>query len=278
MQTDPTQNANTEILLRCVGLNKTYTQGRWFSGSRITKQVLKGISLSIRAHTTLALVGVSASGKSTLARCLAGIERPDSGEIWFEGKNRAALSHREWDALRAQIQLVFQEPAASLNPRLNGMEIVSEPLLISGMDKKERHRQALDLMELVGVPAQCAKRLPAELSGGQRRRLAIARALALAPKILILDESLTGLDLSIQAQISNLLIELQAACHLTYICISHDLDLVAHLADEVAVIHEGQIVEVGSPSELLAAGAPSESMSRFREASAKLNKLRAGAP
>lgn len=278
MQTEPKQNANTEILLRCVGLNKTYTQGRWFSGSRQTKQVLKSVSLSIRAHTTLALIGVSASGKSTLARCLAGIERADSGEIWFEGKNRAALSHREWNALRGQIQMVFQEPAASLNPRFNGMEIVSEPLLIAGMDKKERHRQALDLMELVGVPAQCARRLPAELSGGQRRRLAIARALALAPKILILDESLTGLDLSIQAQISNLLTELQAAYRLTYICISHDLDLVAHMADEVAVIHDGQIVEVGSPSELLASGSPSECMSRFREASAKLKTLQVGLP
>jgi len=278
MQTDPTRNANTEILLRCVGLNKTYTQGRWFSGSRLTKQVLKGVSLSIRAHTTLALIGVSASGKSTLARCLAGIERPDSGETWFEGKNLAALSRRERNALRGQIQMVFQEPAASLNPRLNGMEIVSEPLLIAGMNKKERHRQALDLMDLVGVPASCAKRLPAELSGGQRRRLAIARALALAPKILILDESLAGLDLSIQAQISNLLITLQAARHLTYICISHDLDLVAHLADEVAVLHEGQIVEVGSPAELLAAGSPSECMSRFQEASAKLNKLQVGLP
>jgi peptide/nickel transport system ATP-binding protein/oligopeptide transport system ATP-binding protein len=278
MQTDPTQNANAEILLRCAGLNKTYTQGRWFSRSRLTKHVLKGVSLSIRAHTTLALIGVSASGKSTLARCLTGIERPDSGEIWFEGKNLAALSRRERDALRGQIQIIFQEPAASLNPRFNGVEIVSEPLLIAGMNKKERHRQALDLMELVGVPANCAKRLPAELSGGQRRRLAIARALALAPKILILDESLAGLDLSIQAQISNLLITLQAARHLTYICISHDLDLVAHLADEVAVLHEGQIVEVGSPAELLAAGSASESMSRFQEASAKLNKLQVGLP
>lgn len=278
MQTDPTQNSSTEVLLRCEGLNKTYTQGRWFSKSRLTKQVLKDVNLSIRTHSTLALIGLSASGKSTLARCLAGIERPDSGEIWFEGTNLAGLSHHEWAPFHRQIQMVFQEPAASLNPRLNGVELVSEPLLVAGMKKKERHRQALDLMELVGVPANCAKRLPAELSGGQRRRLAIARALALAPKILILDESLSGLDLSIQAQISNLLITLQAERHLTYICISHDLDLVAHLADEVAVLHEGQIVEVGSPVELLAAGSPSESMSRFQEASAKLKKLRVGLP
>jgi len=278
MQTDPTQNSNAEILLRCEGLNKTYTQGRWFSRSRLTKQVLKGVNLSIRAHSTLALIGLSASGKSTLARCLAGIEQPDSGEIWFEGTNLAGLSRREWDPFHRQIQMVFQEPAASLNPRLNGVELVSEPLLVAGMKKEERHRQALDLMELVGVPASCARRLPAELSGGQRRRLAIARALALAPKILVLDESLSGLDLSIQAQISNLLITLQAARHLTYICISHDLDLVAHLADEVAVLHEGQIVEVGSPAELLAAGPSSRPISRFQEAAAKLNKLQVGLP
>src|SRR5215831_18974892 len=109
MQTNPTQNSNTEILLRCEGLNKTYTQGRWFSKIHLTKQVLKAVNLRVRAHSTLALIGVSASGKSTLARCLAGIERSDSGEIWFEGTNLAGLSHREWAPFHRQIQMVFQE-------------------------------------------------------------------------------------------------------------------------------------------------------------------------
>jgi ABC-type glutathione transport system ATPase component len=144
--------------------------------------------------------------------------------------------------------LIFQEPAASLNPRFTAVDIVAEPLLIAGQGtKKERKERAIDLMALVGLPAGLGGRLALELSGGQRRRLVIARALALAPKLLILDEALAGLDLSTRAQISNLLLELQEVCSLTYLFISHDSDLVAHLADEVVVLHEGRIVIHGAP-------------------------------
>jgi peptide/nickel transport system ATP-binding protein/oligopeptide transport system ATP-binding protein len=242
MQSDLPQPNNA--VLRCTHLSKRYMQGGWLSKNRREVQALKDVTLSIRAGSTLALIGESGSGKSTLARCLTCLERPDSGEVWFAGRNVAALPHRELVAFQRQVQIVFQEPAASLNPRLNAMEIVSEPLLIAGESKKKRHERALYLMHLVGLPDDSQKRLPSEFSGGQRRRLAIARALALEPSILILDESLSGLDPSIQAQISNLLTGLQDTYHLTYICISHDLDLVAHLADEIAVLHQGQIVEI----------------------------------
>lgn len=241
--------AGTETLLRVAGLSKRYTQGGWLSRTQV--QALSDVELTVRPGSTLALIGASGSGKSTLARCVAGLEKPDAGEIWFAGKNLAALGERELVPFRRQIQMVFQDPTASLNPRFSAVEIVSEPLLIAGTMKKERRERALELMKVVGLSPDWGKRLPYEFSGGQRRRLTIARALALEPKIIILDEALTGLDLSIQAQISNLLLELQEARSLTYLCISHDLGLVAQLADEVAVLHQGKVVERAKTAELL---------------------------
>jgi len=251
MQTDlaPTI-VGTETLLRVAGLSKRYTQGGWLSRTRV--RALRDVDLILRSGSTLALIGASGSGKSTLARCLACLEMPDAGEIWFAGRNLAALTQRELVPFRRQIQMIFQDPTGSLNPRLNAVEIVSEPLLIVGCTtKQQRLERALELMEVVGLSPDWGKRLPYQFSAGQRRRLAIARALALEPKVLILDEALTGLDLSIQAQISNLLLDLQAAHSLTYICISHDLNLVAHLADEVAVLHQGQVVETAGTTALL---------------------------
>jgi ABC-type glutathione transport system ATPase component len=249
MLTDSLQTGGKTVLLRAVNLSKRYARGGWLSSrrSRVQVEVLRAVDLKIQAGTTLALIGVSGSGKSTLARCLACLEEPDSGEIWFAGKNLAKLTRRELVPLRRQIQLIFQEPGAALNPRFTAVEIVSEPLVIAGLGtKRERRERALELMELVGLSAHLASRLPAELSGGQRRRLAIARALTLEPSLLILDEALTGLDLSTRAQISNLLLKLQEVCSLTYLCISHDFRLVTHLADEVAVLVEGRIVEGGT--------------------------------
>lgn len=244
MQTDLAPPATTtETLLYVTGLSKRYLRGGLLSRKRTQVQALCGIDLTLRAGATLALIGASGSGKSTLARCLVCLEKADTGEIWFSGKNLLTLTNRELAPFRRQMQLIFQDPAGSLNPRLNAVEIISEPLLIAGISKRERRARALELMELVGLPAGWGSRLPCEFSGGQRRRLAIARALALEPKVLILDEALTGLDLSIQAQISNLLLELQSALSLSYLLISHDAGLVAHLADEVAILHQGRIVE-----------------------------------
>src|SRR5215510_6329738 len=251
MQTDlaPTI-AGTETLLRVAGLSKRYTQGGWLSRTRV--RALRDVDLILRSGSTLALIGASGSGKSTLARCLACLEMPDAGEIWFAGRNLAALTQRELVPFRRQIQMIFQDPTGSLNPRLNAVEIVSEPLLIVGCTtKQQRLERALELMEVVGLSPDWGKRLPHQFSAGQRRRLAIARALALEPKVLILDEALTGLDLSIQAQISNLLLELQSALSLSYLLISHDVGLVAHLADEVAILHQGKIVEMATTQQWL---------------------------
>lgn len=192
----------------------------------------------------LALVGESGSGKSTLARCLARLERPDSGEIWFEEGRITNLSGKALTDLRRKIQLVFQDPASALNPRFSSAEIVAEPLAVQGIGgRKERFRRSGELMEQVGLPASQQGKWPLELSGGQRQRLAIARALALEPKFLILDEAFSGLDLSVQAQLINLLLDLQAARALTILFITHDLGLAAYVADEIAVMHQARIIE-----------------------------------
>jgi len=236
------------VLLRAASLRRNYSRGGWLSRRRTRVEVLRNVDLEIRSGSTVALIGASGSGKSTLARCLACLEQPDSGEIWFGNTNLVGLTRHELISFRRQIQLIFQEPSASLNPRFSAVDLVSEPLLIAGVGtKRDRRDRALDQMELVGLPASLGNRLPSELSGGQRRRLVLARALTLEPRLLILDEALTGLDLSTRAQISNLLLKLQEVFSLTYLLISHDFGLVTHLADEVVVLEGGQIVKNGAP-------------------------------
>jgi len=247
------QPTERETLLHVVNLHKGYVQGRRLSRRRNQIDALRGIGLELGVGSTLALIGASGSGKSTLARCLACLERPDSGEIRFGGRDLAKLSRGELIPFCRQIQLIFQDPGSSLNPRFTAVEVISEPLLtVCPGTRRESAERALAIMELVGLQADWGQRLPHQFSAGQRRRLAIARALALEPRLLILDEALAGLDLPIQAQIIDLLVELQARLSLTYLYISHDLRLVAHLADEVAVLHQGQIVESAPTPELLA--------------------------
>jgi ABC-type glutathione transport system ATPase component len=249
METESTTTGHPMPLMAALHLSKHYVQGRWFSPNRSRITALDDVSLIVYPRSTLALVGESGSGKSTLGRCLASLEEPDSGEIWLEGTNLLTLTSRELFAVRRRIQLIFQDSAAAMNPRFTAAEIVTEPLAIQERaGKKGRRERALTLMERVGLLPQWADRSPLEFSGGQRQRLAIARALALKPRFLILDEALSGLDLSIQAQIANLLLQLQASFSLTYLYISHDLRLAGHLADEVAVMHRGKIVESGNVS------------------------------
>lgn len=246
------------VLLRATGLSKSYTRGRRWSRRRCRVEALRSVDFEIKAGSTVAVVGTSGSGKSTLARCMACLEAPDCGEIWFAGKQLTGLTQRELVPFRRQIQLIFQEPEASLNPRFRAVEIVSEPFLIAALGTKaERREKALALMELVGLGPHLGNRVSSELSGGQRRRLAIARALALEPKLLILDEALTGLDLSTRAQIANLLLQLQEARSLTYVFISHDFDLVARLADAAVVLDNGRLVAKGAP-ELVASSSKSQ--------------------
>jgi ABC-type glutathione transport system ATPase component len=213
---------------------------------------LRGISFSISARSTLALVGESGSGKSTLAFCIACLERATSGSILFQGEEIAVLPEKQQRTMRQKIQLVFQDPARSLNPRFSALEIVSEPLLVQGRcNKREREDKARALLGQVGIPQQKTLHRADEFSGGQRQRLAIARALALEPHLLILDEALSALDCSVQAQISNLLLELQSSLGLTYLFITHDFAMAGHLADEIAVMEQGKIVELGPAEKVL---------------------------
>ncbi len=233
-----------EPLLRVRGLCHRYVRRQPITGKISRVQVLQDLDLTIARGSTVALVGQSGSGKSTLARCLMRLEEPDAGEIWFEGKNLLTLSRQELFSVRRGIQLVLQDPVSAFNPRFSAAEIIAEPLLIHQWGTKaQRRERVLLLMEQVGLPREWAGRLSLNFSGGQRQRLAIARALALEPRFLILDEALSALDLSIQAQIANLLLELQLKHSLTYLLITHDLALAGHLADEIAVLYGGRVVE-----------------------------------
>lgn len=244
----------TGELLRVRGLWKRYRR-RAGPRSGAGVQALEDVDLSVAAGSTMAVVGESGSGKSTLARCLARLEEPDSGDIQLEGRSLVSISGPPLIEARRQIQLIFQDAAMALNPRLGAGEIVEEPLLIMRRGgRRERRRRALELLERVGFPAAWEARRPLELSGGQRQRLAIARALAVEPKVLILDEALSGLDLSSQAQIVNLVMDLQAARPLACLYISHDLGLMARIADEVTVLFRGRVVEHGGIGAVL--GAP----------------------
>ena len=242
---------NIQALLRVENLVKHYQRASVF-GPKEETIGLCGVSLSIAAKTTVALVGESGSGKSTLALCVAGLEKPTSGKIWLGAQEITSLSEEELQAVRPKIQLVFQDPANSLNPRWTALEIVSEPLLIQKKgDRNGRREQAYALMERLGIPLEKARQRPGEFSGGQRQRLAIARALALEPQVLILDEALSALDCSVQAQIVNLLLDLQSSLGLSYLFITHDFRMAAHLAHRIVVMDHGRIVESGMPGDLV---------------------------
>jgi len=251
MATETPVNPGSLALVHVRGLAKSYGGRRSFFRNSAPVRALEEIDLEIKAGSTLALVGASGSGKSTLARCLACLERPDSGEIWFDGRRLSHLGAESLFRLRREIQMVFQDPASAFNPRFTSREIIEEPMVVQGIGTpSDRRRRVLELMEKVGLPRSLGDKSPMDLSGGQRQRLAIARALALEPRFLILDEAFAGLDLSIKAQLVNLLLDLQTAASLTYLYISHDIDVVAYIADDVAVMHQGKIVEAAPAGQL----------------------------
>jgi len=242
---------NMPPLLKVENLVKCYAR-RSLVGRGEELLALNGVSFTVFPGTTLAVVGESGSGKSTLASCLACLESPTAGNIWFEGKDIVKVEERVRRQLRPQIQLIFQDPASSLNPRWSVLEILLEPLILRRKFTREEMKQcASSLLERVGLSPDFVERPPTELSGGQRQRLAIARALALQPKLLILDEALSALDGSVQAQIANLLRELQSSLGMTYLFITHDLAMAVYLADEIAVMSRGRIVELGSAEQIL---------------------------
>ncbi|MGH9715523.1 MAG: ATP-binding cassette domain-containing protein [Candidatus Acidiferrales bacterium] len=233
-----------DVLVSIRNLAKTYVQRRAFSGTKFRVDALRNVSLDIRRCSTFALIGESGAGKSTLARCLSLLEKPSSGEIWFDGLNVLSLKRKRLFPIRRQIQLIFQDPASALNPGMTAAEIIEEPLLIQREGTQaERRRRAVDLLDQVGMPAVSAGKRPLDFSGGQRQRLAIARALALQPKLLILDEALSNLDLGTRDSIVTLLGALQDRHTLTYVHVVHDLRLASELAAETAVMFEGEIIE-----------------------------------
>ena len=231
-------------VLRISGLSKWYRTRGVFNRRHAEKHALDCVDLNIPAGSILGLIGPSGSGKSTLARCLSLLESADSGEIVFEGSNLLWLSHRKLRQFRPRFQYIAQDPAVALNPRLSAGEVIAEPMLIqeSG-DSNERQRRVRELMQWVGLDPAMADRSCHQLSGGQKQRLAIARALALKPKLLIFDESLSGLDVETRNGIIDLLRQLKLDLGVTQVLISHDLELVSSIADQVAVMRHGRVAE-----------------------------------
>jgi oligopeptide transport system ATP-binding protein len=226
--------------------------GFFKEGTRVA--AVDDVSFHIDEGETFGLVGESGSGKTTTGRCMLRLIEPTSGEVTFRGENVLALSPSRMRAARRQMQIVFQDPYSSLNPRMRARDIVEEPLIIHRLGNRSvRHDRVVELFGLVGLDASHLERYPHEFSGGQRQRIGLARALALNPSFVILDEPVSALDVSVQAQVVNLLMELQQRLSLTYLFVAHDLRLVEHICSRMAVMYLGKIVEMGSAASLFAA-------------------------
>jgi oligopeptide/dipeptide ABC transporter ATP-binding protein len=247
----------TEELLRVEDLVKAFpvTRGAVLRRTVGLARAVDGISFSIREGETLGLVGESGSGKTTVARCLLRLVEPTSGRIEFRGENLVSCDRKALRRFRRQIQIVFQDPHGSLNPRMSVFDLIAEPLRFHGLarGRPALRRRVEELLELMGLAGEHGRRYPHAFSGGQRQRIAIARALASEPKLLILDEPVSALDVSIRAQILNLLEDLQGELGLSYLFIAHDLSLVRHICDRVCVMYLGKIVETADRDTLFEA-------------------------
>ena len=243
----------SEPLLQVKNLVKHFPIKGGVLGRVVDKvHAVDGVSFDLQARETLGVVGESGCGKSTTGRCILRLIEPTSGEVWFEGRNVTAMDKESLRALARDMQIIFQDPYASLNPRMTVGAIIGEALLIHKLTqtKAEFNERIVELLETVGLNADHMRRYPHEFSGGQRQRIGIARALAVSPKLVVCDEAVSALDVSIQAQVINLLEDLQSRFNLTYMFIAHDLSVVEHISDRVAVMYLGRIVEIASAKDL----------------------------
>jgi len=246
---------SSEPLLKVSGLTKNFdVGGGWLARDNAVVHAVDNVSFDIAPGETLGLVGESGSGKSTTGRCILRLIEPSAGEVWFEGRNVGGLSASEFRALCRDMQIIFQDPFASLNPRMTVGAIIGEALTIHGLAKSKQafNDRVVELLQTVGLQPDHMRRYPHEFSGGQRQRIGIARALAVEPKLIVCDEPVSALDVSIQAQVINLLEDLQGKFGLTYLFIAHDLSVVEHISHRVAVMYLGRIVEVATSRDLYA--------------------------
>ncbi|MCC6534541.1 MAG: dipeptide ABC transporter ATP-binding protein [Burkholderiales bacterium] len=249
--------APAETLLEVRDLVMHFKVSRGPFGRSGLVRAVDGVSFSLRRGETLGLVGESGCGKTTTGRCVLQLETPTSGAVSFEGRNLVGMVPAELRKVRNRIQVIFQDPYSSLNPRMTVGQIIAEPIAVHGLerDPRARHERVRDLLVRVGLSPQHALRYPHELSGGQRQRVGVARALAMQPSLIICDEPVSALDVSIQAQIINLLAELQSDFGLSYLFVAHDLAVVRHISDRIAVMYLGKIVEIAGRRDLYEAPA-----------------------
>jgi ABC-type oligopeptide transport system ATPase subunit len=242
-------------LLEVRNLTKIFPLGEsiFGAGARGEVRAVDSVSLDIEAGETFGLVGESGSGKSTLGRLVLRLIEPTSGSVRFDGRDLLSASHAEMRRLRRDLQIIFQDPAGSLDPRMRVEDVIGEPLFIhERMSKTERRRRVAELLRAVGLDESAGRRFPHEFSGGQRQRIGIARALSLRPKFIVADEPVSALDVSVGAQIVNLLAQLQREFGLTYLFISHSMPVVRYLATRIAVMYRGKLVEVGPTEQITA--------------------------